>query len=82
MLSSKDQILTVYRDVKLDKEEFDKLRESQGKLISSYGYLSTIRLRSPAYGFALKPTKCTNVIHVLFQIECNINSVGVKTGYN
>jgi hypothetical protein len=50
MLLSKERIVTVYRGLKLDKEEFDKL-------ISTNGYLSTSRLRSKALTFIMKPTK-------------------------
>ncbi|CAF4026129.1 unnamed protein product [Rotaria sp. Silwood2] len=76
ILSSNEEIFTVYRGGKLDKEEFDKLKENQGKLISTNGYLSTSRLRSQACIFAMKPTKRTDVISVLFQIECNIKQIG------
>ncbi|CAF3600525.1 unnamed protein product [Rotaria sp. Silwood1] len=50
-------MLIVYRGAKLDKEEFDKLKENQGKLISTNGYLSTSQLRQPALAFAMKSTK-------------------------
>ena len=76
MISSKDQILTVYRSVKLDKEEFGKLIENQDKLISTNGFLSASQLHSSAYSFALKPTKRSHIIPVLFQIECNIKQLG------
>jgi tetratricopeptide (TPR) repeat protein len=76
ILSSEEEILTVYRGVKLDREEFDQLKENQGKLISTNGYLSTSRLRSPALAFAKKPSKRTNVIPVLFEIECAVKELG------
>jgi tetratricopeptide (TPR) repeat protein len=76
VLSSKKRVFTVYRGLKLDKEEFDKLKENQGKLISTNGYLSTSRLRSPALTFAMKPTQRKDVVPVLFQIECNVKELG------
>jgi hypothetical protein len=69
LFSSKEEILIVYRGAKLDKEEFDKLKENQGKLISTNGYLSTSRSKSRAFAFANKRTKRTDVISVLFQID-------------
>ncbi|CAF1314566.1 unnamed protein product [Rotaria sordida] len=75
ILLSKEKILNVYRGLKLDKEEFNKLKENQGKLISTNGYLSTSRLKSLALNFALKPTKRTDVISVLFHIQCNIELI-------
>jgi Tfp pilus assembly protein PilF len=76
MLSSDEEILTLYRGVKLDREEFDQLKENQGKLISTNGYLSTSRLRSPALAFAMKPSKRTNAIPVLFEIQCVVKELG------
>jgi tetratricopeptide (TPR) repeat protein len=76
ILLSEEELLTVYRGVKLDKEEFDKLKENQGSLISTNGYLSTSRLRLPALTFAMKPTKRTDVIPAIFEIKCNIKQLG------
>ncbi|CAF3827795.1 unnamed protein product [Rotaria sp. Silwood1] len=75
ILSSKHKILNVYRGVKLDKEEFDKLKENQGKLVSTNGYLSTSQRKSLALSFAMKPTKRIDVIPVLFHIQCDIKQV-------
>jgi tetratricopeptide (TPR) repeat protein len=76
ILLSDEQALTVYRGRKLDQEEFDKLKENEGKLISTNGYLSTSRLRSRALTFAMKPTRRVDVISVLFQIEYNVKQLG------
>ena len=76
ILSSHEEILTVYRGVQLDREEFDRLKENHGKLISTNGYLSTSRLRSPALAFAKKPSKRTNIVPVLFEIQCSIKELG------
>ncbi|CAF1525541.1 unnamed protein product, partial [Rotaria sordida] len=72
ILSSKEKILNVYRGIKLDKKEFDKLKENQTKLISTNGYLSTSRRKSLALSFAMKPTKRLDLIPILFHIQCDI----------
>ncbi|CAF5147820.1 unnamed protein product, partial [Rotaria sp. Silwood1] len=80
-LSSDQTILTVYRGTKLDEDEFEKLKENQGKIITTNGYLSTSRHRQLAINFLMKPTKRTGVIAVLFQIECNIQHIGKSVIY-
>ncbi|CAF3116284.1 unnamed protein product [Rotaria sp. Silwood2] len=75
ILLSKEKNLNVYRGVKLGKEEFIKLKENQGKLISTNGYLSTSRRRSLALSFALKPTERIDVVSVLFHIQCDIEQI-------
>ena len=76
ILSSSEEILIVHRGIHLDKKEFDKFKQNQGKLISTNGYFLTSRLRQPALTFAMKSTRQTDVISVLFQIECNIKQLG------
>ncbi|CAF5141162.1 unnamed protein product, partial [Rotaria sp. Silwood1] len=51
ILLSNETILNVYRGMKLNKEEFNKLKENQGKLISINGYLLTNQQKSKAYDF-------------------------------
>ena len=75
ILLSNEELLIVYRGVKLDKEEFDKLKENQGKLISTNGYLSTSRNQSLAFAFIMKPTKRTDVISVLFKFNVMLNKL-------
>ncbi|CAF1679048.1 unnamed protein product [Rotaria magnacalcarata] len=41
ILSPEDNIPHVYRGMKLENEEFERLKENQGKLVSTNGYLST-----------------------------------------
>ncbi|CAF4451416.1 unnamed protein product, partial [Adineta steineri] len=72
MLSSYERTLIVYRGMQLDKEDFDKLKDNQGKLMSINGYLSASRLRSYAFTFALKSSERTDIIPVVFEILCNI----------
>ncbi|CAF2400065.1 unnamed protein product [Rotaria sp. Silwood2] len=75
ILLSEEKLLNVYRGVKLDKEEFIKLKENQGNLISINGYLSTSRRKSLALNFAMKPTKRIDVFPVLFHIHCDIKHI-------
>ncbi|CAF4830286.1 unnamed protein product [Rotaria sp. Silwood1] len=75
ILLSNENILNVYRGVKIQKEEFNKLKENQGKLISTNGYLSTSRLKSYASNFAQKLVKRTDLVSVLFHIQCNIKHI-------
>ena len=81
MIASNEKILTLYRGTKLLKEEFEKMKENLGKVISTNGYLSTSRLRSPALLFAQKSTKRTEGIAVLFQIECDVQQLGHSVIY-
>ncbi|CAF1082646.1 unnamed protein product [Rotaria sordida] len=75
ILLSQEKIFDVYRGIKLTREEFNKLKENQGKFISINGYLSTTRQLSLALNFALKPTKRIDIISVLFHIQCDITKI-------
>ena len=75
-LQSDVETLFVYRGTKLSIEELNKLKENQGKIISTNGFLSTSQCRSLARDFALKATKQTDTVSVLFQIECKIQELG------
>ncbi|CAF3620755.1 unnamed protein product [Rotaria sp. Silwood1] len=75
ILLSEEKILTVYRGVKMAKEEFNKIKENKGKLISLNGYVSTSRKKPLALHFALKSTKRIDVIPVLFHIECDLKTI-------
>ncbi|CAF1615986.1 unnamed protein product [Rotaria sp. Silwood1] len=81
IFSSNKTILTVYRGTTLDEKEFEKLKENQGNIISTNGYLSTSRLRQQAINFAMKSTKRADVISVLFQIQCHIQDIGKSVIY-
>ena len=76
ILSSNEEILTVYRGAKLHKEEFEQLKQNVNKLISTNGYLSTSRDRLRAPSFAKKSTKRPDIISVLFQIHCDVKQIG------
>ena len=75
ILSSRQELLTVYRGMKLDKKKFDKIKENQGKLISMNGYLLTTRLPQLAFDVARKPTKQGGMNSVVFRIECDIKQL-------
>jgi tetratricopeptide (TPR) repeat protein len=75
-LSSNENLVTVYRGIKLDKKKFDEIKKNQGKLISMNGYFLANRLRQSAREFAMTPTKKKDVISVLFQIECDFKQLG------
>ncbi|CAF4380153.1 unnamed protein product, partial [Didymodactylos carnosus] len=63
--------IQLYRGVKLENDEFNKIKSNIGKLIGTNGYLSTSRSRNLAMTFATKPTRRDNVTPVLFEITLN-----------
>ncbi|CAF0897422.1 unnamed protein product [Didymodactylos carnosus] len=67
-----EDVVTLYRGLKVDEEEFLILKQNEGNLISTNGFLSTSRCRNVALAFATKPTQRTNVISILYEIECNV----------
>ncbi|CAF4235397.1 unnamed protein product [Rotaria socialis] len=81
ILLSNEEFFTVYRGGKLDIEEFNKLKENQGKLISMNGYLSTSRRRPQTHDIATKLVKRTDVVSVLFQIEVHIKKIGNSVNF-
>ncbi|CAF4184468.1 unnamed protein product [Rotaria sordida] len=72
---SKEKILHLYRGVALDIKEFNRLKQSQGKLISTNGYLSTSRDELQARKYANKSSKRNDIVRVLFHIEINIEKI-------
>ncbi|CAF4839273.1 unnamed protein product, partial [Rotaria socialis] len=75
ILQSDETILNVYRGIKLDKEEFNKIKHNQGKLISTNGYLLTTRQMEAAADCAKRPARKTDMISVLLHIQCDIKSM-------
>ncbi|CAF4343435.1 unnamed protein product [Rotaria sp. Silwood2] len=67
------QIITLYRGLKLEIDEYNRLKQNLGCIISTNGFLSTSRSDKEAIKFAMKLTKRNNVIPVLYEIECNLN---------
>ena len=59
--------------MKLSKDELDKLKENEGKLISMKGFLSISRPRLPP---VISTTQRTDTITVLLEIECNLRELG------
>jgi tetratricopeptide (TPR) repeat protein len=64
----KRENLVVYRRMKLSRDEFNQIQENKDKLISMKGFLIASTER-------LLPTKQTNFISVLFEIECNLKEL-------
>ena len=75
LVLSGEKLLTVYRGVKLSQEELEQLKQNQGNLISTNGYLSTSRRRQKAFDFATKPTKRSDAVPILFEIQCDIQQL-------
>ncbi|CAF1087918.1 unnamed protein product [Adineta ricciae] len=67
--------LTVYRGAHLTKKDFDNIRDNEGKLISTNGFLSTSRSRERALRFAQQTTKRTDVVPVLYVIQCPVREL-------
>jgi tetratricopeptide (TPR) repeat protein len=78
IVQSTENIVNVYRGVKLSSQQINQFKENQGKIISTNGYLFTSRIREKALAFATKPTEDSNVLPVLFEIECHVQQLGNK----
>ncbi|CAF2166564.1 unnamed protein product [Rotaria magnacalcarata] len=76
---SEEKTLTVYRGMRLDRHEFDKLNKNKGKLISTNGYLSTSRQKSKAESFCNKSTRRWDTISVLLEITCDLEQMDKNT---
>ena len=62
--------LNLYRGTRMSRDDFEKLKQNQGKLISINGFLSTSMSKDVAMAFIADSTmnkKC-----VLFEIECHL----------
>ena len=59
--------------MKLSKDELDKLKEKEGKLISMKGFLPISRLGLSPVAFTMQQT---DTITVLLEIECNLQELG------
>ncbi|CAF3622495.1 unnamed protein product [Adineta steineri] len=76
LIESPEKTLTVYRGMRLSYEELNKFKENQGKIISTDGYLCTTRRRDKALAFATKPTEYSNILPIVFEIQCDIQQLG------
>ncbi|CAF1298457.1 unnamed protein product [Adineta steineri] len=72
--------ITLYRGARMLNEEFGRLKESVGKIISTNGFLSTTQSEAVAITFAGKSTATKQ--SVIFEIYCNVNQLNdsVKFG--
>jgi hypothetical protein len=70
---SEEDFWLLYRGVRLPLEQIEKLKQSEGKLISTNGFLSTSFSEEVALKFALSRTDHTEE-SVLFEIECDKES--------
>ncbi|CAF3698408.1 unnamed protein product [Rotaria sp. Silwood1] len=68
--------MVVYRGAKLSNIELDQFKNKQGQLISTNGFLSTSRSLSQALSFAMKSTKRSDAVPVLFNIKCHVQELG------
>ncbi|CAF1364850.1 unnamed protein product [Rotaria sordida] len=67
-----EKIIMLYRGLIMEHEELETLKQNEGNLISTNGFLSTSRSKEEALEFATKPTKRTDSVPVLYEIQCNI----------
>ncbi|CAF4508204.1 unnamed protein product, partial [Rotaria sp. Silwood2] len=65
-----EQILMLYRGLKMVEEEHKTLKQNEGSLISTNGFLSTSRSKNVALKFAKKSPKRSDIVPVLYEIEC------------
>ncbi|CAF3335825.1 unnamed protein product [Rotaria sp. Silwood2] len=67
-----EKIIMLYRGLQIERKELKTLKQNEGSLISTNGFLSTSRSKKQALKFATRSTKRTDVVAVLYEIECNI----------
>ncbi|CAF2612950.1 unnamed protein product [Rotaria sp. Silwood2] len=67
-----EKILMLYRGLHMEPEELKTLKQNEGSLISTNGFLSTSRSKNVALKFAKKSSKRSDIVPVLYEIECNI----------
>ena len=67
----------LYRGLKLDQKEYLTLKTNQNGIISVNGFFSTTRCKSIALDFVRKASKRSNVLAVLYEIECNTSDDGI-----
>ncbi|CAF1395234.1 unnamed protein product [Adineta steineri] len=71
---SGEDVVMLYRGQKMEENELLTLQQNQGNLISANGFLSTSRSKELAFSFATKLTTRANVLPVLYEIECDVQS--------
>jgi hypothetical protein len=70
-----DDVLKLYRGLRLSQNEIKLFQENIGNLISKNGFLSTSRLHSIAYAFAKKPTNREGIVVAIFQYQIDLKQV-------
>ncbi|CAF2118532.1 unnamed protein product [Rotaria magnacalcarata] len=73
ILGQKNTVM-LYRGSKIEIGEVKRLQQNLGCIISANGYLSTSHSKDVAIAFATIPTKRTNIVPVLYEIECNLKT--------
>ncbi|CAF4334580.1 unnamed protein product, partial [Rotaria sordida] len=70
-----EKIPILYRGLKMEEEEFRNLKQNEGGLISTNGFLSASRSKNVALQFAKKPSKRSDIVSILYEIECYIQEL-------
>ncbi|CAF1177402.1 unnamed protein product [Rotaria sordida] len=71
LLPKGETILTLYRGTQISNEELEKLKQNEGKIISTNGFLSTSRNIHVSLGFARQSLPAVDFQAVLFEIEAD-----------
>ncbi|CAF4904383.1 unnamed protein product [Rotaria sp. Silwood1] len=71
MVQSGEEILFMYRGMKLTSDQIEKFKENTGKLVSINGFFITNSLRSIALNQAMRSSEKTDLIPVLIEIQCD-----------
>ncbi|CAF3736158.1 unnamed protein product [Rotaria sp. Silwood1] len=66
------EILFMYRGMKLTSDQIEKFKKNEGKLVSINGFFTTAILRSTALSQMIKPSKQTDLISVLIEIQYDL----------
>ena len=67
-------VVMLYRGLHMGADEFNRLKQNVGSTISANGFFSVSHSKKVAIAFATRPTKRTNVVPVLYEIECNLTA--------
>jgi tetratricopeptide (TPR) repeat protein len=74
-IESNQEKLIVYRQMKLSNDEFKQLQENKDKLILMKGFLIAHTDSSSPLALSTSSIERTDLISVLFEIECNIKEL-------
>ncbi|CAF3276626.1 unnamed protein product [Rotaria sp. Silwood2] len=76
MMQTNTEILFMYQEIKMTSDQIEKFKENDGKLVSMNGFLTTTTFRSTALKQVMKPLKQTDLIHVLLELQFNLQHLG------